>query len=99
MRLILSLALCLAPLVLAVRFVECSTTPADSWISTREASVSRHFFDEEGRVRIFHGSNRVWKAEPWYFVSQAESDDEFDLMKDMGFNVMRLGWMWTGKFV
>ena len=63
--------------------------PANSWISTRPASVSRHFFDEEGRVRIFHGSNRVWKGVPWYFQDQADSDDEFELMQDMGFNMMR----------
>ena len=63
----------------------------------RSAGVgNRHFYDELGRVRIFHGSNRVEKAFPWYFEDMVRSDDEFQLMKNMGFNVMRLGFMWSG---
>ena len=94
------LVACLALLIVVAGCTQlASATPADSWISTRPASVSRHFFDESGRVRIFHGSNRVWKASPWYFVEQTEGDDEFELMQGMGFNMMRLGWMWSGWYI
>lgn len=55
------------------------------------------FFDEYGRHRIFHGSNRVWKSAPWFFSDMLNPDQrEFKLMKKMGFNVMRLGYMWSG---
>ena len=54
------------------------------------------FLDAEGRTRIFHGSNRVPKAPPWFFADMAEGDGEFELMRSLGFNVMRLGFMWSG---
>ena len=84
----LSLLLCTG---LAVR--SAAAVPLD-WIRT--SATDNHFHDAHGRVRIFHGSNRVWKAEPWYFEDMLESDAEFDLMKKLGFNVMRLGYMWSG---
>eukprot|EP00854_Cymbomonas_tetramitiformis_P014824 gene14824-17524_t len=31
-----------------------------------------------------------------YFVDMVDSDDEMDRMADMGLNVVRLGWMWSG---
>merc|ERR1712205_29832 len=37
-----------------------------------------HFYDTYGRVRIFHGSNRVKKASPWYFADMLEKDTEFE---------------------
>ena len=52
--------------------------------------------DERGRVRIFHGSNRVMKAPPWYFADQLHDDREFALMARLGFTVLRLGFMWSG---
>jgi len=54
-----------------------------------------HFYDEFGRVRIFHGCNRVKKGFPWYFTDMLDSG-EMQLMQDIGFNVIRLGYMWTG---
>jgi endoglycosylceramidase len=53
------------------------------------------FVDSLGRVRIFHGSNRVKKSAPWYFVDQL-TEVEFKLMEQLGFTVMRLGFMWSG---
>ena len=80
------------------------------WI--RASNSDAYFYDEHGRVRIFHGGNRVQKAWPWYFVDQTnnnqtssltsptgvttDADTEFALMQKLGFNVMRLGWMWSG---
>lgn len=56
----------------------------------------RHFYDSFGRVRIFHGVNRVKKGFPWYFSDMHEADNEAQLMKEMGVNVVRLGFMWSG---
>jgi len=58
--------------------------------------------DEFGRVRIFHGVNAVYKIPPW--IPQTEGfDPQFSLssvdatiMRQWGFNVVRLGVMWPG---
>ena len=70
--------------------------PTLSWIRASPTPGDPHFYDEAGRVRIFHGGNRIQKAFPWYFEDMANSDDEFALLKQMGVNVVRLGYMWTG---
>ena len=65
----------------------------------------QHFYDELGRVRIFHGGNRVKKvcciivitvpqsgfsqAFPWYFSNMVDSRSEMQLMQAMGFNAIR----------
>ena len=49
-----------------------------------------------GRVRIFHGANRVAKAPPWYFDEMLEGTVDGELMEQLGFNVVRLGFMWSG---
>ena len=54
------------------------------------------FLDQAGRVRIFHGCNRVQKSPPWYFPDMLASEAEFDLVEALGFNVVRLGFMWSG---
>ena len=55
-----------------------------------------NFVDEHGRVRIFHGSNRVQKASPWYFSDMLDSESEFELMEKLGFSTVRIGFMWSG---
>ena len=45
---------------------------------------------------IFHGANRVWKGEPWYFQNQVDNTLEYEMFKKLGFNVVRLGYMWSG---
>jgi len=58
--------------------------------------------DTKGRTRIFHGVNVVYKQAPWYPPSAefnpADSLDgkTMDLIRDWGFNVVRLGVMWPG---
>ena len=61
-----------------------------------KADAHGRFVDEHGRVRIFHGGNRVMKATPWYFADQVRDDTEFELMQRMGWTVLRLGFMWSG---
>ena len=55
-----------------------------------------HFYDEYGRVRIFHGNARVDKGFPWVFPHLVDTDEELDRFEELGFNVVRLGWMWSG---
>ena len=60
------------------------TTVKDKW-----------FLDEDGRVRMFRGFNSVKKEWPWY-DEQMLNDTKLDFYKEWGFNVVRLGVMWTG---
>ncbi|CAJ1398146.1 unnamed protein product [Effrenium voratum] len=61
-----------------------------------------HFVDSDGRVRIFHGVNAVYKESPWLprgdaFSAEDSLDAEtMDLLQEWGFNVVRLGVMWPG---
>ena len=73
-----------------------SVVPPSSVPFIRTSFDDNHFYDDFGRVRIFHGGNRVEKHFPWLFESMVASDDELDGFASVGFNVMRLGWMWTG---
>jgi len=58
--------------------------------------------DEDGRVRIYHGQNAVYKIAPWLpsssgfdTTSTLSRIDARNLMQ-WGFNVVRLGVMWPG---
>lgn len=62
-------------------------------------SNDRWFIDEYNRVRLFHGINAVQKGFPWIpnsghidLTNQTQLDD----FQKWGFNVVRLGFMWTG---
>ena len=69
-------------------------------ISSRIIQKDSKFYDENGRHRIFHGVNIVYKTFPYI-----PSNDTFDpflsfnnqdiaYMKKFGFNLVRLGVMW-----
>ena len=79
----------------AVTTVPCTAQPL-SLIRASNTRGDPHFYDESGRVRIFHGVNRVQKAFPWYFQNQIANADEMQLMQKLGLNVVRLGYMWSG---
>ena len=60
----------------------------------------RVFVDEQGRQKIFHGVNVVYKVDP-YIPSQGEFDSELSLNDEdianltaWGMNFVRLGVMW-----
>jgi endoglycosylceramidase len=65
-------------------------------------SVRQAFLDEEGRERLFHGVNVVYKGAPWVprldafdpFTSFCEQD--MDDLQRWGQNIVRLGTMWPG---
>lgn len=58
--------------------------------------------DADGRERVFHGTNVVFKGPPYYpptaafdpFLSLAEQD--LQLLSSMGYNSIRLGVLWAG---
>ena len=58
--------------------------------------------DEYGRERLFHGVNVVYKEKPWYpelkvFNYQySYCEEDMKLLKNWGFNAIRLGIMWPG---
>ncbi|KAF6016414.1 hypothetical protein EB796_025298 [Bugula neritina] len=53
------------------------------------------FVDKLGRTRVFHGINEVQKEFPWYPSLLLESK-RLDEIASWGFNVVRLGMMWSG---
>jgi hypothetical protein len=58
--------------------------------------------DSDGRERVFHGTNVVFKGPPYYpptetfdpFLSLAAQD--LELLASMGYNSIRLGVLWAG---
>jgi endoglycosylceramidase len=54
-----------------------------------------YMVDSEGRVRIFHGFHSVAKHEPWY-LEDILNVSRFNYYRSWGFNVIRLGVMWSG---
>eukprot|EP00965_Chrysotila_dentata_P250261 6209352-Pleurochrysis_carterae.AAC.1 len=76
--------------------------PAKQWI--RIDPKTHRFVDEVGRVRIFHGLNVIFKTPPfvpetekWDWETSFSEQDAADLER-WGFNVIRLGVLWSGTF-
>eukprot|EP00729_Bicosta_minor_P008698 gene8698-2097_t len=85
------------PAIVVVLFLGSRGSKADlGYIRTSATQGNRQFYDEAGRARLFHGGNRVPKASPWYFDDMLQSDGEAGQMEELGFNVVRLGFMWSG---
>jgi endoglycosylceramidase len=71
-----------------------------SSVSTRIIQRDSKFYDENGRHRIFHGVNIVYKMPP--YIPSNDTFDPFNsfnnedlaYMKKFGFNLVRLGIMW-----
>ena len=63
---------------------------------------TRPFVDSLGRERYFHGMNAVVKGPPWHpKIDEFDpytslTDEDFKIMQEMGFTVIRLGFMWAG---
>ena len=77
--------------------IAVAVSPQSPAVLPSVATASPHFVEAQGRVRIFHGANRVMKRPPWYFPQQLDDEDsEIERMASLGFSVLRLGWMWSG---
>lgn len=76
--------------------------PVPAAVQEVSLAPSRMLVDTSGRVRIYHGMNVVYKTVPWYPRSDkfdpqdSLTDYDMDLLSEWGFNVVRLGVMWTG---
>lgn len=65
-------------------------------LSKIHVSPTTGFFEDElGRTRLFRGINSVVKKDPWYDPQMLDPKRVQEL-SDLGFNVIRLGTMWTG---
>jgi endoglycosylceramidase len=66
--------------------------------------ASQLFVDSDGRVRIFHGTNAVYKVAPFvpildeWDVLNSLAPADMALMASLGFNVVRLGVLWQATF-
>jgi endoglycosylceramidase len=54
-----------------------------------------YILDDTNRARFFRGANFVNKGFPWY-PEVLRNETNIELLADMGFNTVRLGFMWTG---
>jgi hypothetical protein len=54
------------------------------------------FVDDLGRIRLFRGLNFVEKQFPWYDKRMLDASLIEVLAKEGGFNLVRLGVMWSG---
>lgn len=81
--------------LLLVLFV-CMAFGQDELLRIHVDPETGHFIDSLGRVRIFRGINSVVKGPPWYDTKLLDEERQRDLAQVLGFNVIRLGTMWTG---
>jgi endoglycosylceramidase len=54
------------------------------------------FVDEHGRVVVLHGANVVFKHPPYLPDADQFGPEDAALMRDLGFNTVRLGFIWAG---
>eukprot|EP00005_Dracoamoeba_jomungandri_P000139 CAMPEP_0174253230 /NCGR_PEP_ID=MMETSP0439-20130205/2606_1 /TAXON_ID=0 /ORGANISM="Stereomyxa ramosa, Strain Chinc5" /LENGTH=525 /DNA_ID=CAMNT_0015334145 /DNA_START=19 /DNA_END=1596 /DNA_ORIENTATION=- len=65
-------------------------------------TTTQLFEDSEGRVRVFHGVNVVYKIFPWHPSNHSFDPNnslapiDIKRLAEWGFNVVRLGVMWPG---
>jgi len=77
-----------------------SSSPSPSPITLDQSTL--RMVDSYGREKIFHGTNSIVKGPPWHPDYETFSSDismagrDFDIMNDLGLNLLRLGVMWPG---
>ncbi len=70
------------------------TPESGQLLAIRASATDPFLYDSDGRVRFFHGLNAIEKDYPWY--PQWVDQDYIETVQDLGLNVIRLGWMWSG---
>ncbi len=67
-------------------------TPSDASVITAQGT---HLVDSDGQVVILHGLNEVYKLAPYEPSATGFSDDDAAFLQENGFNVVRLGVIWS----
>jgi len=92
--------LCIAAAALVLAALACGAAAQDGPV--RVDNSTKFFVTPDGRARLFHGVNAVYKVPPWHPETQAFNTDTSLSAEDIadlaawGFNVVRLGVMWPG---
>eukprot|EP01094_Clydonella_sp_ATCC50884_P025311 TRINITY_DN6604_c0_g2_i1.p1 TRINITY_DN6604_c0_g2~~TRINITY_DN6604_c0_g2_i1.p1 ORF type:complete len:554 (+),score=159.76 TRINITY_DN6604_c0_g2_i1:65-1663(+) len=95
-------AMMLVAAVVCACVCAAATADADANPFVHVDTDSHFFVDSDGRVRIFHGVNAVYKEAPWHpqlegFDTQNSlSDVDAQNLNEWGMNVVRLGVEWPG---
>jgi endoglycosylceramidase len=67
-------------------------TPSSSAVITTDGT---HLVNSDGQVVILHGLNEVYKLAPYEPSATGFSDDDAAFLQENGFNVVRLGVIWS----
>ena len=84
-------------------FVVYETALADNGRSKFLVDTSTNkIVDTQGRQRFFHGTNVVYKTDPFipitthFDAKESFCEEDADLLASMGYNTIRLGVLWAG---
>lgn len=81
--------------LLSCLFLSFNMLATQSLDSIIGSSTDSYLYDSYGRVRFFHGIQSVQKQFPWY-ENWVFNQTQINLYASWGFNIMRVGWMWSG---
>ena len=86
--------------ILVVSFLSLYSVAGDV-LSISVKPETQRLVDSFGREVFFHGTNVVVKQFPWHpetegFTHGTFSEQDMKLLKSLGLNVVRLGFMWPG---
>ena len=79
----------------ALVFLIALAVSCEALFNITGSDSTRYLYDSAGRVRLFQGTSIVMKGPPWYDANLLNDSYVADLAAS-GFNVVRLGFMWTG---
>lgn len=83
-------------------FMSCGVLAAARALIQVEPTSGQYVDVSDGRVRIFHGLNAVYKLAPWIPSSPgfdplySLGPSDMALLRSWGFNVLRVGFEWDG---
>lgn len=88
-----SVALALAATLIAVPAAQAAKLPAGAGTGAVApiSNEGRWFVDATGRVAQLRGVNEVYKTAPYYPAADGFGNDDVELLKKLGLNVVRLG--------
>lgn len=93
---------CAAAAVLMLGAAGCGPSDAPATADVMQRSTGplradgRWLRDQQGRVVILHGLQLAHKTAPYYPPPASFTEDDAQLIRDAGFNSVRLAWFWKG---